>query len=180
MTTIEHEAPSAAARDRPELLPTEASSPGESRRQRLAGHGRRIEHSRRHGPYDPRFRDRHSQATSAALPGRHTTTASVHDELGWYAFSARFFPDRGRHDLESLTAFAAYRGGASRSPVPTPAAARPSAVHAEAPSPGAQQRPGRSTNGRLSSPRTAERSQEATHLAAAAVNDWEGEGGAAR
>lgn len=175
MTTIEHEAPSAAARDRPEL-PTEASPPGESRRQRLAGHGRRIEHSRRHGPYDPRFRDRHSQATSAS----HTTTASVHDELGWYAFSARFFPDRGRHDLESLTAFAAYRGRARRSPVPTPAAARPSAVHAEATSPGARQRPGRSTNRRLSAPRTAERSQEATHLAATAVNDWEGEGGAAR
>jgi hypothetical protein len=36
--------------------------------------------------------------------------------LGWYAFLARYFPGRGRHELEALTAYGAYRssGGTVR------------------------------------------------------------------
>jgi hypothetical protein len=31
--------------------------------------------------------------------------------LDWQAFSARFFPGRGRHDLQVLKAYEAYRNG---------------------------------------------------------------------
>jgi hypothetical protein len=32
-------------------------------------------------------------------------------QLDWQAFSARFFPGRGRHDLRVLAAYEAYRAG---------------------------------------------------------------------
>jgi hypothetical protein len=32
-------------------------------------------------------------------------------QLDWKAFSARFFPERRRHDLEALHAYGAYRKG---------------------------------------------------------------------
>ena len=45
---------------------------------------------------DPRSRDRE---TGEGGP----------DGLDWQAFSARYFPDRRRHDLEVLTAYGAYK-----------------------------------------------------------------------
>jgi hypothetical protein len=33
--------------------------------------------------------------------------------LGWYDFLARYFPGRGRHDFDALTAYGAYRSSAS-------------------------------------------------------------------
>ena len=45
---------------------------------------------------DPRSRDRETRE------GRP-------DGLDWQAFSARYFPDRRRHDLEVLTAYGAYK-----------------------------------------------------------------------
>ena len=35
-------------------------------------------------------------------------TAHLPDGLDWQAFSAAYFPERRRHDLEALTAYAAY------------------------------------------------------------------------
>ena len=54
--------------------------------------------------------------TTAAAPGR----ASAPRRLDWRAFTARYFPDRHRHDLEALTAYAAYRraGTAPRTALP--------------------------------------------------------------
>jgi hypothetical protein len=45
---------------------------------------------------------------SPALRG-HSDPDGVHESLDWAAFSARFYPGRHRHDLEALTAYAAYR-----------------------------------------------------------------------
>lgn len=42
---------------------------------------------------------------TAAAPDR----AHAPRQLDWQAFTARYFPDRHRHDLEALTAYAAYR-----------------------------------------------------------------------
>jgi hypothetical protein len=36
------------------------------------------------------------------------------DGLDWHAFSARYHPGAGRHDLEGLVAYAAYRSNAAR------------------------------------------------------------------
>ena len=37
--------------------------------------------------------------------------------LDWYAFSARFFPGRRRHDLEAVRAYGAYKQGAGQGSV---------------------------------------------------------------
>jgi hypothetical protein len=37
--------------------------------------------------------------------------SGVAQELDWDAFSARYFPGRRRHDLEVLSAYAAYKDG---------------------------------------------------------------------
>ena len=57
------------------------------------------------------------------------------ETLGWYDFLARYFPGRGRHDFEALTAYGAYEasGGTVRpetrgeggKPRPDPSAATP-------------------------------------------------------
>ena len=44
------------------------------------------------------------------LPGAADPMPDV-PQLDWKAFSARFFPERGRHDLEALQAYGAYRRG---------------------------------------------------------------------
>jgi hypothetical protein len=46
-----------------------------------------------------------TRSETAAAPDR----ANAPHRLDWQAFTARHFPDRGRHDLEALTAYAAYR-----------------------------------------------------------------------
>jgi phytoene/squalene synthetase len=40
--------------------------------------------------------------------------------LDWRAFSERYFPDRHRHDLEALTAYAAYRRTGTVAPAASP------------------------------------------------------------
>jgi hypothetical protein len=40
------------------------------------------------------------------------------DGLDWQAFSATYFPERRRHDLEALTAYAAYRRSRPVEPPP--------------------------------------------------------------
>ena len=44
--------------------------------------------------------------TAPVLPG-----AGVGEKLGWDAFSARYFPGRGRHHLDAVAAYGAYRQG---------------------------------------------------------------------
>jgi len=35
----------------------------------------------------------------------------IGEKLDWDAFSARYFPGRGRHDLQAIAAYGAYRQG---------------------------------------------------------------------
>jgi hypothetical protein len=89
-----------------------------------------IESPRRHGHSDPRYppgsdarnrpRSRRRDATNVddgSLPieiwenegGPAPTADELFESLDWAAFSASRFPDRGRHDLEALVAYARYR-----------------------------------------------------------------------
>jgi hypothetical protein len=62
-----------------------------------------IEHSRRHGLFDPRF----PPAVSEPPPGG----GWLHAEkgLGWQPFLVRFFPGSSRHDSAALVGYEAYR-----------------------------------------------------------------------
>ena len=37
--------------------------------------------------------------------------AGIEEKLTWDAFSTRYFPESGRHDLEAVAAYGAYRQG---------------------------------------------------------------------
>ena len=69
-----------------------------------------MEASRKHGSYDTRWACVRKDG-SAALPGASLGTAEVAEALDWDAFSARHFGDRGRHDAQARSAYAAYRQG---------------------------------------------------------------------
>ena len=66
--------------------------------------------SRKHGPFDPRWsctrKDSSALSTAPLL-----SAAEVAEALDWQAFSARYFPERRRHDSEARSAYAAYRLG---------------------------------------------------------------------
>jgi hypothetical protein len=88
-----------------------------------------IESSRRHGHFDPRYersgpgsRPRvvtyvDGRGDDGLLPmevwenegGRALPAAELPESLDWAAFSACRFPDRRRHDLEAIVAYARYR-----------------------------------------------------------------------
>jgi hypothetical protein len=62
----------------------------------------RIEHSRKHGPFDRR-----------SLPIRHKPAPPSlwrlgEDRLDWQGFLARFFPESRRHDFGALAAYEWY------------------------------------------------------------------------
>jgi hypothetical protein len=62
----------------------------------------RIEHSRKHGPFDRR-----------SPPIRHKPAPPSlwrlgEDRLDWQGFLARFFPDSRRHDFDALAAYESY------------------------------------------------------------------------
>ena len=61
-----------------------------------------IEASRRHGPFDPRRQKRRFRAASGPMPG-------LEAGLDWDAFVSRYFPGRGRHDLEAICAYHEYQ-----------------------------------------------------------------------
>jgi hypothetical protein len=70
-----------------------------------------VEASRKHGSFDTRWpcvRNDNSHVLAAAprLSAREAAEA-----LDWQAFSARYFPERRRHDSESVSAYAAYKQG---------------------------------------------------------------------
>ena len=62
----------------------------------------RIEHSRRHGPFDRRYPSiRHKPAPASLW--------RLGDErLDWQGFHARFFPGSRRHDFDALAAYESY------------------------------------------------------------------------
>jgi hypothetical protein len=69
-----------------------------------------IQPSRKHGPFDPRWPCVRRDSSS----GRDTeplSASEAEEELDWDSFSARHFSERGRHDSEARSAYAAYRAG---------------------------------------------------------------------
>jgi hypothetical protein len=69
-----------------------------------------VEASRKHGSFDTRWACVRRDGTRAA-PGVSLAAAEATEALDWDAFSARHFGDRGRHDSEARSAYAAYRQG---------------------------------------------------------------------
>ena len=66
----------------------------------------RVEHSRRHGPFDPRCRPiRHKPSPPSLWPLGEQC-------LDWQGFLARFFPDSRRHYFDAVAAHESYRKGA--------------------------------------------------------------------
>lgn len=138
-----------------------------------------IENSRRHGPFDRRWR--HRDAMSVPPGSRRVTAAGEEDGLDWRTFSTRLFPDRRRHDLEVLEAFMAFRNSPHGSLENTRQTfSHSQSLPAPAGSRSVRARPRPATNRRRSPVEEAERLERAKHLlvGAAAVEDWEAEGGA--
>jgi hypothetical protein len=69
-----------------------------------------VEVSRKHGPFDTRWPCARKDSSSS-VPTVSLDAAEVAEALDWHAFSARYFPERRRHDSEARSAYAAYRHG---------------------------------------------------------------------
>ena len=52
-----------------------------------------------------------TQLLSGAASVPDVPAAGIGEKLEWDAFSARYFPGRGRHDLDAVAAYGAYRQG---------------------------------------------------------------------
>ena len=61
-----------------------------------------VEPRRKHGTFDSRY-------PRLSKPATPTWVLRADGGLEWTAFLARFFPGRGRHDIEPLAAYGAYR-----------------------------------------------------------------------
>jgi hypothetical protein len=48
-------------------------------------------------------------ASSGGVPGEAEPVIAAGVPLDWEAFSARFYPGRGRHDLQAIVAYSTYR-----------------------------------------------------------------------
>jgi hypothetical protein len=115
-----------------------------------------VEASRKHGPFDTRWpsaRRRRSEATSPA---------DAAEGLDWEGFSGRYFPRPGRHELGALSSYAAYR--LSREEPESVGMSRPE-LHLVCKPPDAAAIDAES------------KIAEVQLLAAAAMHDWESEGG---
>ena len=66
--------------------------------------------SRKHGPFDTRWARAQTEGMRA-VPLDASSQAAAAVGLDWTAFSARYFPDRRRHDEEARSSYAAYRQG---------------------------------------------------------------------
>ena len=118
----------------------------------------RIEQSRKHGAFDPRYPPAHFKPAPASL------WRLGEERLDWQGFLARFFPATRRHDSDALAAYESYLNDIDGRPVrgfPAPAFPRsPSRVH------GARLQP-------------TQRSEDDEEPPATADTDrWENEGGA--
>ena len=68
-----------------------------------------VEASRKHGPFDTRW-----PCTRKADSGAVRTApllGAAAEALDWDGFSHRYFRERGRHDSEARSAYAAYKQG---------------------------------------------------------------------
>jgi hypothetical protein len=62
----------------------------------------RLEHSRKHGPFDRRYPPIRHKPAPASL------WRLGEEPLDWQGFLARFFPDSKRHDFDALAAYESY------------------------------------------------------------------------
>ena len=69
-----------------------------------------MEASRKHGPFDMRWRSARKDS-AAAVPTAPLRAEEAAEALDWEAFSNRYFPGRRRYDMEALTAYATYTQG---------------------------------------------------------------------
>jgi hypothetical protein len=70
-----------------------------------------VEASRKHGPFDTRWPCARRDSSGAVSTTPPLRAAEAAEALDWGAFSNRYFPGRKRHDMEALTAYAAYTQG---------------------------------------------------------------------
>jgi hypothetical protein len=70
-----------------------------------------VEASRRHGPFDTRWPCVRMDDSRARSTAPLLSAAEAAEALDWQAFSARYFPERRRHNFEALSAYAAYSQG---------------------------------------------------------------------
>ena len=78
-----------------------------------------MEESRKHGPFDTRWPCVGNDTSRALSTAPLLSAAEAAETLDWQAFSARYFPERRRHDSEARSAYAAYKEGREwRTPPP--------------------------------------------------------------
>ena len=70
-----------------------------------------MEASRKHGPFDTRWRCAGEERPLALPTTAPLRAAEASEALDWDAFSDRYFRERRRHDAEALSAYAAYKQG---------------------------------------------------------------------
>jgi hypothetical protein len=70
-----------------------------------------VEAPRKHGPFDTRWPPDRRDGSDGVPSAQPLLAADVAEGLDWYAFSARYFRRRGRHNLEAASGYAAYRHG---------------------------------------------------------------------
>ena len=118
----------------------------------------RIEHSRKHGPFDPRY------PTIRHKPAPASLWRLGEERLDWQGFLARFFPDSRRHDFDALASYQSYLNDAEARPADGgPLTALPSATGVVD----------------AARPETEQRSDEQEEPPATGDTErWEGDGGA--
>jgi hypothetical protein len=70
-----------------------------------------VEASQKHGPFDTRWPSRRRDGSDRVPAAQPPLAPDVAEGLDWYAFSARYFRGRRRHDFEAVFGYAAYRHG---------------------------------------------------------------------
>jgi hypothetical protein len=70
-----------------------------------------VEASRKHGPFDTRWPCVRKENSRALSKASRLSAAEAAEALDWQAFSARYFPERRRHNFEAVFAYAAYSHG---------------------------------------------------------------------
>jgi len=70
-----------------------------------------VEASGKHGPFDTRWPCIRKDNSGALSTRPLLSPAEATEALDWQAFSARYFPERRRHDSEARSAYAAYKQG---------------------------------------------------------------------
>ena len=70
-----------------------------------------VDVSRRHGPFDPRWLFAAKEGAGALATAPPLRSEEALEALHWEAFSRRYFPERTRHDMQALTAYATYTRG---------------------------------------------------------------------